>query len=377
MPILSLTDKGIRALPTPDTGQVTYWDKSLSGFGVRVSQGGTRTFIVMLGTSRRRVTIGKFPIVSLSDARKQAKTLIAEETLGKFRPARTAWDSTVSEFLAEHGRSERTRADYKRLLAKHFPFGMRSVADITSREIAQMLSKLNHTPSEKHHAFRVVRTLFRYCIRQGIVETSPVQNMQLFEPQPSRARVLTEQELHTLYKATECPQTGFKTIVRLLILTGQRKGEISRLQWDWIHDKTITLPATLTKNRREHTFPLCPLAKETIDTVPRLHDTYLFPASRTRTETTTVFNGFSKAKAQLDRDTGLTGYTLHDIRRTVATNLQRLGVRLEVTEAMLNHVSGTQSGIVGIYQRHKWTEEMREALLLWETFLSTLKEPKA
>jgi integrase len=98
----------------------------------------------------------------------------------------------------------------------------------------------------------------------------------------------------------------------------------------------------------------------------------VFPALRQRSDRTTVINGWSKAKAAFDRDCGVTGWTLHDLRRTFATNLQRLGVQLEVTENLLNHVSGTRAGIVGVYQRHLWADEKREAICRFEAYLTGL-----
>jgi integrase len=106
---------------------------------------------------------------------------------------------------------------------------------------------------------------------------------------------------------------------------------------------------------------------------PRLDGSpYVFPALRRKGPATTTFNGWSKPKARFDRECGVSGWTLHDLRRTFATNMQRLGVRLEVTEALLNHVSGTRAGIVGIYQRCHFLPEMREAILRYEAWLTRL-----
>jgi len=123
--IARLSDKGIRAFKVPERGQKTYWDEHLPNFGLRVSQGGTRSFVVMLGKERRLLTLGRYPTISLSNARKQAKALIAEEALGKFRPARTSFDEAKQEFLSESAEVNRPRTvkDYERLLTKHFQFG--------------------------------------------------------------------------------------------------------------------------------------------------------------------------------------------------------------------------------------------------------------
>jgi integrase len=163
--------------------------------------------------------------------------------------------------------------------------------------------------------------------------------------------------------------------VALLVQTGQRRGEIARLEWDWINGNTITFPAHVTKNGREHVLPIDPEARAIINSCIRWNEhAYLFPAARKRKDTTTVFNGWSKAKAAFDKECGVTGWTLHDLRRTFATNLQRLGVRLEVTESLLNHVSGSRRGIVAVYQTYRFLPEMREAILTYERWLTTLSD---
>jgi integrase len=142
---------------------------------------------------------------------------------------------------------------------------------------------------------------------------------------------------------------------------------------------TITLPASVTKNKIEHTFPLSPSATALIDRLPHHKDCpYLFPASRTVSERTTVFNGWGKGKELIDQETGVTNWTLHDIRRTVASGMASLGVQQIVVEKLLNHVSGgTQSPISRVYNKHKYLDEMRDAVLLWDRYLANLDVPEA
>jgi integrase len=374
VPIVSLTDKGVRALDAPDSGQITYWDKSLKSSGLRVSQGGARSWVVMLGKERRRITIGKYPAVSLADARKHARTLIAEQTLGKFRPARTSFDAALKEFLAvcQAKNKPRTAKDYERLLTKHLKFGPRALIDITARDITLRLNQLNETPSEKDHAFRAARTFFKWAVRERMIDQSPMSLMETPKALPSRFRILSEDELKALWTATEGTGTSFLVIVRLLILTGQRRGEIARLEHSWVGE-TITFPAEVTKNGREHAIPLCPMAKATIESLPKIHGRYVFPAARQARDTTTIFNGWSKPKAQLDEATGVRDWTLHDIRRTFSSNMARMAIPQVVVEKILNHVSGgSLSPIAQIYNRHQYFEEMRDALLNWEKYLLTL-----
>jgi integrase len=380
VPKLSLTDAGVRALEQPERGQVTYWDASLTSFGVRISQGGSRSWIVMLGSERRRVTIGRYPLISLADARKQAKVLLAEEALGKFRPARKAYEDAMREFLEECARKNKPRTvkDYTWHLTKHFPFARKSVADITPREVVRFLNQLNDTPSVKRHAYVVARAFFRWCIRQQLIEHSPVENVDVPVRQVSRDRVLDESELSALMGALRTKRTAFKQICLLLLYTGQRRGEIARLEWDWIGEDTITLPAIATKNSRIHTFPFGRAVAEILSTIPQhVGSPYVFPAGKKRSNATTVFNSWSKPKKALDEQCGVSDWTLHDLRRTFSSGMAALKVPQVVVEKLLNHVSGgTQSPIAQVYNRHQYMDEMREAVLQWEKHLDTLTVPE-
>jgi integrase len=248
------------------------------------------------------------------------------------------------------------------------------LADIKPRDIIGELKPL--PPSEKQHAFACGRAFFRWCIHEHLLDRSPMENLEAPANGKSRERSLSADELACLWQATECPRTAFRAIVRLLILTGQRRGEIARLEWSWINEaeKTITIPSSITKNKRTHTFPYGDIAAHVFAAIPRLEGCpYVFPASRARSEQTTVFKGWGKPKAALDRDCGVTGWTLHDLRRTFSSNMAALGVAQIVVEKLLNHISGgTQSPIAQTYNRYAYLEEMREAVGKWERYLSEL-----
>jgi integrase len=149
-------------------------------------------------------------------------------------------------------------------------------------------------------------------------------------------------------------------IVRFLILSGQRREEVAGMKWTELSDdfSTWTIPASRAKNGATHIVPLSDQAREQLRSLPQFNE-LVFPGLRG------AFNGWSKAKAALDAKSGVTNWRLHDLRRTMATGLQRLGVRLEVTEQVLNHVSGSRAGIVGVYQRHDFALEKRAALQAW------------
>ncbi|MEW8145798.1 MAG: tyrosine-type recombinase/integrase [Candidatus Thiodiazotropha endolucinida] len=369
----NLTDISIKAATSG-----TLWDDSLKGFGVRIGKT-SKTFIVLVASGRRQ-SIGRYPLMSLAEARKEAKRILAEKMLGKVRPKHLAFDDAKKEYLEECAKKNRpsTLSDYTKILRRHYPFGRKAVGAITPHHILKELQKLNDKPTRKHYAFAVGRAFFKWCVRQHIIDRSPMEDLEPPKITAPRERVLDENELQKLTAALRMHETPFKRICLLLLLTGQRRGEISHLQWDWIEGDTITLPGTLTKNKRTHTFPIGEKALAVLDTIPREKDCpYLFPASRKMSDKTTVFNGWGKPKASLDRECGITGWTLHDLRRTVSSGMAALGIQQIIVEKLLNHVSGgTQSPISLVYNRHSYIDEMREAILQWEAYLDTLNTPE-
>jgi integrase len=196
-------------------------------------------------------------------------------------------------------------------------------------------------------------------MKRGKLTSSPFVNLPLAKI-TRRERVLADEELTAVWQATAGPGS-FNNIVRMLVLTGQREGEVAGLAWSELSAdlSAWTLPGSRTKNGVEHILPLSPQAQAIIRDAPRYKNALIFPGRDG------AFNGWARAKARLDEASGVKGWRLHDLRRTVATNLQKLGVRLEVTESVLNHISGSRSGIVGIYQRHDWADEKKAALAAW------------
>ncbi|UGX94291.1 site-specific integrase [Bradyrhizobium barranii subsp. barranii] len=197
--------------------------------------------------------------------------------------------------------------------------------------------------------------------------------MQIVKRQ-SRTRILSPEELAAVYAAASEVGYPFGTIVQLCILTGQRRGEIVQLRRSYLSD-TVTLPPSITKNNRTHTFPIGNMARSIIENI-RGEDDLLFIGTHGRG----IFSNWSKEKTALDLLLSKSGlevqpWTLHDLRRTFASGLAMLGVRLEVVEKMLNHVSGSFAGVAGIYQRHTYLEEMRSAIVAWERHFSDLQTP--
>ena len=373
MPTAHLTDLTIKSLPLPAQGQLTYTDDTLPGFGLRISQGGVKSFVLVHGRSRTRTTLGRYPIVSLQQARTKAKELLAERTLGKQDTPNISFETALTEFFEAHISTKRpkTALEIKRLLNKHFlpPLRHERLHEITTHRLSKIVDSLLSTPSEASHAFAAARLFLRWAVRRRLLLKSPLDGAQSPALGVPRARVLTADELAKVFLAARAEPSAFSSIVQLLILLGQRCGETARLRSEMIDLKTrmITLPASLTKNRREHRFPFGKMAERILKSGAK--EGLLFSA---RGQPEEVFSGWSKCKVALDERCGIEPWTLHDLRRTFATNLAALGTPIQVTEKLLNHVSGTTGGIVAVYQRHSYEPEMRAAITRWERHLSRL-----
>jgi integrase len=254
-------------------------------------------------------------------------------------------------------------------LERHFrQWEKKDLGDITPQHINQTIDHLLTTPTERYQAFKELRTFYRWCVGRQYVLTSPCEALKAPAKPKPRARVLSDDELVRVWRTADQTRRPFGLIVKMLILTGQRRGEVAKLRGDYFaSDKnTITLPDFLTKNGREHIVPYGPMLSNLLEGLPRLG--WLFPA---RCKPQNAFNGFGPCKEKFDKKCGV-DFDLHDLRRTLATKLAQLGVAPHVIERLLNHVRGQISPIAAIYNRHSYLPEMREAVATWEAHLSSL-----
>jgi integrase len=365
--LLRLTENSIREIKSPGKGATIFYDDTLAGFGVRVSEGGTKSFVLTHGPRRKRETIGRVGIISIQDARAEAKRRLAEYTLGKKAIKPIRWEDAVEEYLVEvrPHLKPRTYDDYEYYLGHYLRYGQTKLTALSPSEIRETIERLSNTPAVKHRVFGVLRAFLGWAYRAHYVDHSPLARMKAPPPSRSRERILNDIEIKAIWRALDDDIYG--RIVKLLLLTGQRRGEIAALAGSMIGTDTITLPSENTKNGRQHVIPLGTMAASVLGR-ERLPRTLYFPARGK----TTPFNGFSKAKYELDERCGVSDWTLHDLRRTFASGLASLGVPLHVIERLLNHVSGSFGGIVGVYQRYNFQPEMRDAITKWERYLGEL-----
>jgi integrase len=360
-----LTDVAVQRLQQPGT----YWDETTPGFGVRIGKN-RKTWIIMRGQVRQRVRIGRYPSMSLADARKQAKKLLTEApTRNPAITFSTAYDAYKIDVI-DH-KKPKTQIEYKRLLKKYLipHIGRKRLAELAYEDVIDCVKSASK--SEAAHALAVCRAFLRWCVRppRRYMTHSPLEGVQV-KPAGKRRRVLNPEELKAVWRAAEKQGYPHGTIVQLLVATGQRRGEIANLRRPWINEKekTITLPEWLTKNSKEFIFPYGDMVAGILDTVPRRNDTdLLFPSTRS---TERPISGWSKYKKELAD--GVPQWRLHDLRRTFRSAHAEIGTPAEIAERLINHAAAVQSDVEAIYDRWHYLPQMREAALHLENHLKAL-----
>jgi integrase len=245
--------------------------------------------------------------------------------------------------------------------------GSRKLDAVARADIRSLLDGID-APVAANRTHAVLKTFFNWCVENDLIAHSPVTGMRAPHRETPRDRVLTDDELRAVWLAAEKEGFPLGTIIQLLILTGQRRGEVTGMRWfelDLSGAGLWTLPRERTKNDRRHEVPLSKQATAILNAVPRIGDC----------EFVFTLNGISPSnnfKAVPRLDVGIAPWTLHDLRRTAASGMAKLGVSLAVIEKVLNHKGGSFGGIVGVYQRHEFAEEKREALQRWADYVEQL-----
>lgn len=396
-----LTNDTVRTLSAGDKGDALFPDHEVPGLYLRVRSGGSRTYTIQWrqGQFQRRSTIGKVGVLTLDEARKKARKALVgiddghDPVAAKAKSRlndKQAFSVVIEEYL------EARAKDMKPLsleqctlhLRKYFkPLHKLPVAKIDRALVASELRAISKErgPVAADRARSTLSSFYGWCIGEGIAELNPVIGTNKQSKEKSRDRVLTDDELVAIWKAA--PASDYGRIVKLLMLTLQRRDEIADLLCPEIAaDKEgkaiIALPESRTKNGRAHDVPLSAHALTVLEEQSeRVGRDYVFGDGEGG------FSGFSKAKERLDADIlkhrkanaaepekiePMADWTLHDLRRTGATRMADLGVQPHIIEAVLNHVSGHKAGVAGVYNRSTYAAEKRAALDLWSTHIQTI-----
>jgi integrase len=341
----------------------------------------------------RKLTLGSYPGLGLKDARELAAKALRgvaegrdpgrEKTLARAAKADSV-DRIVEEFFERHVRRSnrpRTAQETERLLRQHVlpRWRGRMVHEITRRDVLDILDRVvdGGAPIAANRVLAAVRKFLNWCVARDILAASPCAGVKPPSAERARDRVLSDDELRLVWAAAEKLGGTFGPLVKLLALTGQRRDEVARMAWEEVDivNRVWTLPAERTKNNKPHEVPLSEAALAVLQRVPRITES---PFILTTNGGASPASGYSKGKRRLDAllPADMPAWRLHDLRRTSASGLARLGVNLPVIEKVLNHASGSFAGIVGVYQRHSFADEKRAGLEAWGNFVTALVEGK-
>jgi integrase len=373
-------------------------DGRITGLYLVVQPGGARSWAVRYRFDGRqcKYTIGPYPAVDLAAARRRALEALGEVAGGNDPAAqkKAAREARKAERSANDRVAEVARAFIEKYLKRHVgPGWAREAERLLKVEIIPKLGAIRlgevkradaldildeivdrGAPFTANRTLAVLTRMGNWAVERGIVAASPFDRIKRPAAEASRDRVLSDDEVRLVWNAFDAVGYPFGALGKLLLLTGARRAEVAGMKWSELDlgARVWTLPAERAKNGRKHEVPLTELAVHVLSDLPRIgggKDQFIFTTIAVR-----GVSGYSHAKVAIDRAMAekIAPWTFHDLRRTVATNLQKLGVRLEVTEAVLNHVSGSRAGIVGVYQRHSWADEKRAALDAWARRLEAI-----
>ena len=376
----------MQRLKPPQTGQVDYFDRGYPGLALRLSFGGGKSFTYhyRVGGRQRRLTLGLFPAMSLAQARKVWRAAREDAQAGrdpattrKREAGATDFLGVFEEWLRRDQAKNKTKGAVERLIRKDvIPlWGHRQIASIGRRDVLDVIDGVadRGSPITARRLHAHIHRLFRWAVGRGIIEANPASDLPKPGAETKRDRVLSDDELKAIWNAAAQVGWPFGDAIRVLILTGARRDEVGSLRWSEITGDVINLKGERTKNAEPHTIPLSALATNIIKQMPRVANSERVFSTNGKTS----ISGWSRAKARLDELAGVDDWRLHDLRRTVATGLQKLGVNLQTIEAVLGHTSGSRSGVVGVYQRHSFDAEKRAALEAWGQHITALVEPRS
>ena len=365
MPTTNLTDIAVRQLKPPASGQITYYDDNLKGFGIRLSPGGTRTWVLVYGPKRKRVKLGTYPHLSLAKAREKAKDVLSEYQLNGEKPKNLTWGEAKDLYEKLHIEKNNrpvTQRDTKRLLRRFDTLRDTNLADLATGDVLAIVDKLADRPGSANHHYVAVKGFLNWCVGRQYLPYNPLSGTKKPARVNSRSRVLSDEELKNVL-ATARTSGKYGEIVLWCLYTLQRRGQIAHIEAGFFNftAETIKWPAALMKGNRDHELPYTALQSNVPD------KGLLFPNAEGN-----PWNAWSKPHRDLLKASRTTGWTLHDLRRTGATRLAEMGHAPHVIERILAHSSGTLTPLALIYNRATYLTEMREALKAWQVYLDKL-----
>jgi len=380
MPRKTLTVPAVERIKPPLKGQVEHFDLGFPGLSLRVSYAGAKSwrFSYRIGGIPRRICLGTYPALGLLEAREAWREARISVQKGiDPNPRLSARADTFDNVVAEWMR--RDQADNKpstiKIVEKIIAYDLlprwhaRQVDTITKRDVIELLDGIldRGAPQKARSVYAHLARFFTWAVGRDIIAVSPMTGIDKPGTATARERALNDAELVSVWNA--CAEGPFGAAARLLILTGARREEISALKWSEVEADAIKLEGDRTKSGKPRTIPLSAPARILLDAMPRSGE-FVFSFNGGNKP----INSWSHAKPKIDALAKIEDWRVHDLRRSVATGMQRLGVNLQTIEAVLGHTAGSRAGIVGVYQRHSFDAEKRAALEAWGAQVMNLVE---
>jgi integrase len=409
MPTIRLTQLAAEKIAAPGTGRTIFWDRTLPGFGVRVTANGAKSWIASyrLADGRKVMeTIGRLgKIPKVDDARRAARESMAKAATGEnpvaekrtaaAREAASTVATAVARYLEYCDRNLRpkTAREWRRIFEHDVlpRWGERPLAEITKGDVLELVNDKAARRERKrkdltegagvqaNRTLTRLRTFYGWAVANDLMGADPTIGVRKPVRETTRDRVLSDDELRAFWEATGTMGMPFGPLFRLVLLTAQRESETAGMRWSELDfdERQWEIPGARTKNGKPHTVHLSDLTIEVLDAISRIVDQDLLFSGRADS----VVSGFSKAKLRLDarmRDAAgaeIPPWTLHDLRRTATSGMARLAIPPHICDLVLNHQPSAIRGTAAIYNRHQYLPERQAAVDTWGRFIESLTRP--
>ncbi|WP_417264555.1 tyrosine-type recombinase/integrase [Celeribacter sp.] len=407
----AITTKSVEAMKPDPEKRIEVPDPALKGLYLVIQASGAKSWALRyrFAGKPKKLTLGKWPLMGVADARAAASEAIDEVELGRDPSAakkatkaakleaqlseRDKVKTLLTQYAKRHLSSLKSGDTVKRELDRFVgeAWGGRDIHEIQKRDVIDLLDEIADSgrvvTANRVRAY--LNKFLNWCVERDILSSSPATGVKPVAKEKSRERVLSDDEVRWFWRA--CDDLGFPwgPVGKVLLLTGQRLGEVVGMSDSEVSGDLWQMEASRTKNGRAHDVPLSKPVRKVLAGVERIADAKGRVQFIFTTTGETPLSGFHKgrnhiadrmvliASEEAGEPVEIPHWTFHDLRRTAATGMARLGIPVRVTEAVLNHVSGTGGGIVAVYQRHDFADEKRRALDAWAGLVSEIESGKA
>jgi integrase len=368
------------------------YDDKQPGLRLYVTASGTKTFQFQVRSKEHGKivtrTLGKYPALKINEARDQAASLLSEVNAGvdiegtkRAERRKRLLDPSVKEFAKEFIEKysmvkKRTWQEDQRILNKDVipVIGNLHMTEVKKRDVVSVLDRVQDRGAmiACNRTFAVMSKMFNFALERDVIESYPVYGIKKRGSERSRERILSDNEIKVLWKSLG--NTSVSMLLKFLLITGQRTGEIRQMLFSEIENDVLTIPAKRTKNKLTHMVPLSTAALDIVNEMKKISKSdFVFPGRAKAGDVDKCLDKNAAAhhlrKILLNFDWNRT--TAHDLRRTVRSNLSKIGVRKTVAERVLNH---KEQGVSGVYDRHDYLDEKTEALQKWSDKLNEILE---